>query len=54
MAFSVSNSPWIQRVDMARFVVLYAMGGLYLDLDAQVTAPLDKLFFEEHRIARIA
>ena len=53
-ALSVSNNPWIQRVDMARFVILYAMGGLYLDLDVQVTAPLDKLFFEEHRIARTA
>ena len=42
-AFSVSNSPWIQRVDMARFVVIYAMGGLYLDLDVEVTASLDKL-----------
>ena len=42
-AFSVSNSHWIQRVDMARFVMLYAMGGLYLDLDVQVNAPLDEI-----------
>ena len=32
-ALSVANPHWIQRVDMARFVALYALGGLYLDLD---------------------
>ena len=42
-AFSVGNCHWIQRVDMARFVMLYAMGGLYLDLDVQVNEPLDEL-----------
>ena len=42
-AFSVGNCHWIQRVDMARFVMLYAMGGLYLDLDVQINEPLDEL-----------
>ena len=42
-ALSVSNNHWIQRVDMARFVILYAMGGLYLDLDVQINACLDEV-----------
>ena len=39
-AFSVGNAHWIQRVDMARFVALYVFGGLYIDLDVQITADL--------------
>jgi hypothetical protein len=42
-ALSVSNHHWIQRVDMARFAILYAMGGLYLDLDVQINACLDEV-----------
>ena len=29
-ALSVSNNHWIQRVDMARFVVLYALGYIWI------------------------
>ena len=39
-AFSVANAHWIQRVDMARFVALYALGELYVDLDVKITADL--------------
>ena len=42
-AFSVANAHWIQRVDMARFVALYALGGLYVDLDVKITADLTAL-----------
>ena len=42
-ALSVANNHWIHRVDMARFVVLYAMGGLYLDLDVEINGCLDDL-----------
>ena len=42
-ALSVANNHWIHRVDMARFVVLYAMGGLYLDLDVQINECLDDI-----------
>ena len=39
-AFSVGNAHWIQRVDMARFVALYALGGLYVDLDVKIVDDL--------------
>ena len=42
-AFSVANAHWIQRVDMARFVALYVLGGLYVDLDVQITADLSPI-----------
>ena len=37
-AFSVKNILWIQRAHMARFVALYALGGLYVDLDVKINA----------------
>jgi hypothetical protein len=42
-ALSVANCHWIQRVDMARFIALYALGGLYLDLDVRIHANLDAI-----------
>ena len=39
-AFSVKNLFWIQRAHMARFVALYALGGLYADLDVKIKADL--------------
>jgi len=34
----------IQRADVIRYMFLYIHGGLYLDLDIEVVAPLDELF----------
>ena len=42
-ALSISNCHWITRVDIARFVILYAFGGIYLDLDVQIKADLQDL-----------
>ena len=39
-AFSVEKILWIQRAHMARFVALYALGGLYVDLDVKINADL--------------
>jgi len=45
--FSALEYP-IQRADAIRYMWLYVMGGLYLDLDLEITKPLDDLFFEDH------
>ena len=39
-AFLVKNLFWLQRAHMARFVALYALGGLYVDLDVKIKADL--------------
>ena len=39
-AFLVKNLFWLQRAHMARFVALYALGGLYVDLDVKINADL--------------
>ena len=42
-ALSISNCQWITKVDIARFVILYAFGGIYLDLDVLIKADLQDL-----------
>ena len=42
-ALSISNCHWITQVDIARFVILYAFGGIYLDLDVLIKADLQDL-----------
>ena len=40
--------PWgVQRADAIRPIFLYLYGGLYLDLDFELQAPLDQLFTED-------
>ena len=43
-AFSDKKTLWIQRAHMARFVALYALGGLYLDLNVKINADLTSVF----------
>ncbi len=33
-----------QKVDFARYVILYMLGGIYIDMDAYTVKPLDSLF----------
>lgn len=40
----------IMRADAIRYMWLYINGGLYLDLDIEVTKPFDDLFYEDHDI----
>ena len=41
--FSALRYP-IQRADVIRYMWLYVHGGLYMDLDIELVAPLDELF----------
>lgn len=36
----------VQRVDYAKYVILYVYGGVYVDMDAEIIKPLDKLLHE--------
>lgn len=38
----------IQRADAIRYAWLYVNGGIYIDCDFELLAPLDELFVEEH------
>lgn len=38
----------IQRADAIRYAWLYKFGGLYLDCDNELLAPLDELFISDH------
>lgn len=38
----------IQRADAIRYAWLYVNGGLYIDCDFELLAPLDELFTEDH------
>jgi mannosyltransferase OCH1-like enzyme len=40
----------IMRADAIRYMWLYKIGGIYLDLDMQVMKPLDELFYEDKDI----
>lgn len=36
----------VQKVDYAKYVILYVYGGIYVDMDAEIIKPLDKLLYE--------
>lgn len=40
----------IQRVDAAKYFILYEFGGLYVDLDIEPLVPIDKYFNSENEI----
>ena len=44
----------IQRADAIRYAWLYVNGGLYLDCDFELLAPLDELFIEDHNLFLLA
>lgn len=44
----------IQRADAIRYAWLYINGGLYLDCDFELLAPLDELFVEDHELYLLA
>jgi len=44
----------IQRADAVRYAWLYIKGGLYLDCDFELLAPLDELFQEDHELYLVA
>ena len=44
----------IQRADAIRYAWLYVHGGLYLDCDFELLAPLDELFTEDHDLFLLA
>ncbi len=49
------NFPYpIQRADAIRYAWLYIHGGLYLDCDFQLLAPLDELFYDDYDIFLVA
>ena len=45
-----SYPTWIQRCDAFRYIVLYRMGGVYLDMDANCQGSLDALVRGKHCI----
>jgi mannosyltransferase OCH1-like enzyme len=44
----------IQRADAIRYAWLYVNGGLYLDCDFELLAPLDELFIEDYNLFLLA
>lgn len=44
----------IQRADAIRYAWLYIHGGLYLDCDFELLAPLDELFFDDRDLFLLA
>lgn len=44
----------IQRADAIRYAWLYVHGGIYLDCDFELLAPLDELFFDDYDVFLLA
>jgi len=42
----------IQKIDFFRYLAIYYYGGVYLDLDIQLTKPLDDLYYDSPNICK--